>query len=488
MNTFDISIIVIYFVAMVAIGVYAGKRQQGMDDYFLGGRNMGAVTLATLWMAGWIGGTSVVGTASNGYSMGITAVWYVFSIAVGLVVFGTVMTKPVKLISDKLNNITIPDFMESRYDTKVRIVTSFCIICAMIGFTASQFTAGASILNVLTGWDPGKCYLMAGVVITVYVAAGGLLAVTYTDWIQMILLLAGVTVIGIPLTAAALNDTGSSLATALPPEYFDIGRRGWGEILTLTVSSGISFFTMMDSYTRIVSAKSAKAARNGTFLAAIAVVIIALSCTYIGMAAKAILPSSEMAANNNALAAMVVEVFPHGVKALVLVGVLCAIMSTADISIVIASTSGTKDIYMRFINPEAKEKNVVLLGLAISLVVGLLGGLLGWYINDVISILMLTFTIQSAGLFLPIICAFFWKRASANAAFVSMVSAATIIIFWFIGGMVSDAAIFDVRALWPAMGVSGILFVILSVSHKKTAEEEEKAELFYAATKRQEVR
>jgi SSS family solute:Na+ symporter len=481
MNTLDIAIIFIYFVIMILVGIYAGKKQQGIDDYFLGGRHMGSLTLATLWVAGWIGGTSIVGTASNGYSMGITAIWYVISIAIGLVVFGTFMTKPVKLISDKLNNITIPDFMESRYDTKVRLVTSFCIILAMIGFTASQFTAGASILNVLTGWELGKCYLLTGVVITVYVAAGGLLAVTYTDWIQMIILLAGITVIGIPLTLLALNGSGVTLSEALPADYFSFGKRGWGEILTLIVSSGISFFTMMDSYTRIVSAKDAKSARNGTYIAALVVVVLALSCTFIGMAAKVIIP--DIGENNSALAAMIVEVFPHGVKAVVLIGILCAIMSTADISIIIASTSGTKDIYMRFINPKATEKQVVLLGLVISIVIGVLAGLLGWYINDVISILMLTFTIQSAGMFFPIICAFFWKKASAIGAFVSLVAAAVVIVVWFIGSAVSDSPIFAVRSLWPAMGVSAVLFVVLSLTHKKTPLEEEKAELFYAATK-----
>lgn len=74
MNALDIGIIAAYFLGMLIIGVYAGKKQKGFDDYFLGGRSMGAWTLGCLWMAGWIGGSSVSGTASNGYSMGITAV------------------------------------------------------------------------------------------------------------------------------------------------------------------------------------------------------------------------------------------------------------------------------------------------------------------------------------------------------------------------------------------------------------------------------
>lgn len=478
MNALDIGIIAAYFLGMLIIGVYAGKKQRGFDDYFLGGRSMGAWTLGCLWMAGWIGGSSVSGTASNGYSMGITAVWYVFSLAIGLLIFGFTMTKPIKRVGDKLNNITIPDFLEARYDSKTRLAATISIFIATIGFVASQFVVGASALSVMTGWDLGKCYIITAVTITLYVAAGGLLAVTYTDAIQMILLLGGVVIIGVPLTISAVNSTGQTLAEALPPEYFDLGARGWENILALAVSSGISFFTMMDSYTRCISAKSAKAARNGTIVAAVAVVFIALSCTYLGMATKVLLPDSVN--DNDALPALIIHVFPHGVKGLVLVGILSAVMSTADISILMASTNVVKDVYMRYVDPEFNEKKSAYMGFAVALAVGAAACWFGWYSNDVVSILLLTYTVNSAGLFLPIICAFFWKRACSNAAFCSIVSAAIVIAVWYICGITTDMPLFKVSSLWPALIVSGTAFLLISLRHRQTEGELAKAERFIA--------
>ena len=480
MSALDIGIIIGYFVIMLLLGLYAGKRQKGFDDYFLGGRSMGALTLGCLWMAGWIGGSSVSGTATYGYTMGITGVWYVLSIAVGVLLFGFTMTAPVKRISDKINNITIPDFMEARYDEKTRLVTTLSIVISTIGFVSSQFVVGASALNVLTGWGLGKCYILTAVTITIYVAVGGLLAVTYTDAVQMILLLGGVVLCGVPIALAALKQSGQGLRD-LPPEYFQLGARGWENILALTVSTSISFLTMSDSYTRCISAKSAKTARNGTFVAAGAVMIIALSCTFLGMAAKLILP--EEVAGNNALPALIVHAFPMGIRGLALVGILSAVMSTADISILIGSTSITKDVYMRYVNPKFDEKKSVLIGVAVAVVIGAIACWFGWYMNDVVSILLLTYTINSAGLFLPVVCAFFWKKGSANGAFASILGAAVVIFAWYILGQTTDLPLFQVSSLWPALLVSVTLFFGLSLTHRQNEVEKKKAETFIAVAR-----
>lgn len=202
LNVLDVIIILAYFVGMIVLGLIANKKQTGVDDYYLGGRSMGALKIGALWMAGWIGGSSVIGTSSNSYSMGITGVWYVGEIAIGCVLFALVMAKPIKRVSDELRNVTFPELIHARYDQKNSTMASITTILAMIGYTAAQFVAGASILNVLTGWNLGVCYILAAVVIVFYVSTGGLLAVTYTDIVQMALLLLGIVVLAVPLVGS----------------------------------------------------------------------------------------------------------------------------------------------------------------------------------------------------------------------------------------------------------------------------------------------
>lgn len=478
MNSLDIAIIIAYFVGMVLLGLYAQKKQKSVDDYYLGGKGMSALRIGVLWMAGWIGGSSVIGTSANGYAMGITAVWYVLSIAVGCLVFAFAMAEPIKRMSGVLNNITFPELICGRYDVKSGVMCSITTILAMIGYTAAQFVSGAAILNVLTGWSLGMCYVIAAAVITFYVATGGLLAVTYTDMAQMVLLIVGVVLLGVPFAASHLGADGASLHD-LPAGFFDLGAWGWPTILAFGLSTVLSFFTSMDSYTRCIAARDAAAAKRGTIYAAVAVLFIAGASTYLGMAGRLLLPDLDN--SNNVIAAMVVQIFPHGLKGLVLVGVLSAIMSTADISVLTGSASLTKDIYQRYVNPNASDAALLRTGLVCSLFIGVAGALFGWYNQNIMNILMITFTINSAGLFLPTVCAFFWKRSCAVGAFASMVSATVITILWYVGGLVSDAALFQTDALWPAFGVSSVLYVVLCLTHRQTPEELEKAKLFFTA-------
>ena len=118
LNVLDVIIILAYFVGMIVLGLIANKKQTGVDDYYLGGRSMGALKIGALWMAGWIGGSSVIGTSSNSYSMGITGIWYVGEIAIGCVLFALVMAKPIKRVSDELRNVTFPELIHARYDQK----------------------------------------------------------------------------------------------------------------------------------------------------------------------------------------------------------------------------------------------------------------------------------------------------------------------------------------------------------------------------------
>lgn len=253
LNVLDVIIILAYFVGMIVLGLIANKKQTGVDDYYLGGRSMGALKIGALWMAGWIGGSSVIGTSSNSYSMGITGVWYVGEIAIGCVLFALVMAKPIKRVSDELRNVTFPELIHARYDQKNSTMASITTILAMIGYTAAQFVAGASILNVLTGWNLGVCYILAAVVIVFYVSTGGLLAVTYTDIVQMALLLLGIVVLAVPLVGSQLHKMGANLVTDLPASFFDLGAWGWPTILALGLSTIMSFFTSMDSYTRCIA-------------------------------------------------------------------------------------------------------------------------------------------------------------------------------------------------------------------------------------------
>src|SRR5690606_30825654 len=114
-------------------------------------------------------------------------------------------------------------------------------IVAYTAYTAGQLVAAAAILQVLLGWEYATCLLLSGAVVILYTASGGYLAVTYTDWVQVVLLLVGVVAIGIPV---AISQAGSwsDMQAVLPASYFDLGAQGWDRIAALVASIVLSFF------------------------------------------------------------------------------------------------------------------------------------------------------------------------------------------------------------------------------------------------------
>lgn len=479
LKTVDIVIIVVYFSVMFILGIVAWKRNKTSEDYFVAGKSLGTFSLASMWLSSWIGGASIVGTATDAYNLGVSGGWYVTILALGTLIFGLTFTQLVKRLGDKLHDITYPALITSRYDKKAGTVVVVSCFLANVGFLSSQLVAMGSMLTTITGWDPWTSFLVSTVITIVYSAIGGLLAITYTTWIQFVLIILGTVVLGIPLAARAMGGLGE-IAT-LPSEWFDIGRYGWPTIIALGVSSIFSFFTSMDSYTRSFAAKNSKVARRGTIWAAVGVLCIAVGATYMGMAAKVLMP--DMTDGSSAYAAIVVNYFPTGISGLVLVGVFAAIMSTGVVCINSCAANVSVDIYRDRINPKASDKNVSLMGIASSLAVGIVGAALAWWKYDIVDLLLLALTFQAASLFFPTVFGVLWKKPTKKAAFVSMCVSLVVVFIWLLGEGMGWGKIFEVDALWPGLISSGIVFFAITLVDKPTEDDIKKAELFCSVRK-----
>ena len=450
----DTGIIFGYFVLLIVIGVYASRRQDSVEDYFIGGGRIGTFSIACLWVASWVGGAAIVGGTATAFEVGVSAGWYTMSMSIGCVLFGLFFAKEVKRASVEEQMLTYPDFIEARYDSRTRIVATITTIVAFIAFAAGQLAAAAAILQTLLGWDYSTALVLASGIIVVYTATGGLLAVTYTDWIQLTLLFVGVVFIGIPV-AVSEGGTMATFSERLPESFFDPGGWGWPTILALAVSIPLSFFVAMDSFTRTFSAKSENAARNGVLIAAAFLVPLAIGSVWLGMTSAVLYPDAESA---GILSTFILQEFPTGLKGLVLVGVLAALMSTADICILTASANITVDIYQRYVKPDVPPKELFRLSMVASLVIGTLAALMAWRMQDVIDILLVAFTVNSAGLFIPTVAMVYMTAVDKAAAFWSITLALIVVLTLYIGSFVSELDIFSTDPLWPGLTVSVVVF------------------------------
>lgn len=460
MGAIDYGVLTAYLALLISLGFWARHRQKDVEDYYVAGRRLGPVTIACLWIAAWIGGAAVVGTSTRVYEYGVTGVWYVLAQAIGCSLFGLFVAARIKRLGDRHRHLTYPDFIEQHYDSRTRMVATATTILAFTAYAAGQLAASAAILQVMLGWDYEFSLLVAGAIVILYTAVGGYLAVTYTDWVQVALLLLGAVAVGIPVAVSAAGGWGDMQA-ALPASYYDLGAQGWDRIAALVVSMVLAFFVGMDSFSRSFAARDAAAARNGALVAAILILPLAVAAVWLGLAAAVLYPD-HAAAGSSVLATFVLDAFPPGLKGLMLVAVLSAIMSTADICILTASANYTRDIHQRYFRPDLPPRGMLRLGTLASAIVGLLSMLLAWKMRDIIDILQLGFTINAAGLFLPTIAALCWNRVPARAAFWSIGGSLATVIGWRVAADAGAGAPFTIDPLWPGLAASVLLLLVLT--------------------------
>ena len=464
LGSLDTGIIFSYFLLLLLIGLYAGRRQESVEDYFIGGGRTGTFSIACLWAASWVGGAAIVGGTAKAFEFGISAGWYTMSMVIGCVLFGLFFAKQVKRAGLQENMLTYPDFIESRYDSRTRIVATISTIVAYVAFAAGQLAAAAAILQVLLGWDYTAALMLASSIIVVYTVTGGFLAITYTDWVQLLLLFVGIVFIGVPV-AISKGGTWAAFNAGLPDVFFDLGGWGWSTILALVVSIPLSFFVAMDSFTRTFSARNEEVARRGVLLAATFLVPLTIAAVWLGMTSALLFPGAE---SDGILSTFILQEFPTGLKGLVLVGVLAALMSTADICILTASANITCDIYKRYVKPDVAPQKLLRMSMGASLVVGTLAALMAWGMQDVIDILLFAFTVNSAALFVPTLAMVYMSDVSKGAAFWSITLSLISVLTLYIGSFVSDLEMFSVDPLWPGLAVCIVVFAALNMKAAKS--------------------
>jgi SSS family solute:Na+ symporter len=466
MSNIDTGIIFAYLAMMIVLGLYASRQHDSIEGYFVASGRIGTISIACLWIAGWIGGAAIIGGAAKAYEIGISAGWYIVSMAIGCMLFGLFFAARVKRLGAQHNFLTYPEIMESRYDRRTRIVATITTIAAYVGYAAGQIAAAALVLQTLLDWSYVQALLVASGIIILYTATGGFLAITYTDWVQVGILFVGVAIIGIPV-AIASGGNWSTFTTSLPESYFNIGSWGWPTILAMIVSIVLSFFTAMDSYTRCFAAKSEHAARVGALLASVLLIPLMVGAIWLGLASKLLFP--DMAEAGDVLTRFVFEQFPVGLKGILLVGMLAAVMSTADICILTASANLTRDIYQRHINPDVAPKKLFRMSMLASVIIGTLAALLAWQMRDIVDILLVAFTINSAALFLPSVAMVYFEQVDKNAAFWSITCSLVTVLGWYVLGNLQASEIFSVNPLWPGLIVSVTLFSLLTFVGRERA-------------------
>lgn len=342
----DLLVPILYLAVVAWIGLRVGRGTQDAESLFLGGRTLGFGVVGTSLFASNISSTTLVGLAGAAYASGIAVASYEWMAALVLL-FAAFFLVPIYLRSRVL---TIPDYIERRYDRRARYyVAGLMMFLSIVVDTAGSLYAGALVLTVFIPTLPLWPTLVAlGLFAGLYTAAGGLKAVMLTDALQAVVLLAG----SVVLTWLAFGEyqfSWAAVKAAVPDDHLHLVLPAndpalpWpGLILGLPILGLYYWTTNQYISQRFLAARSVDHARWGAVLAAGLKLLPLFIMVLPGAMAIGIVP--ELARPDEVFPTLVRDLMPVGLRGLVIAAVMAAIMSTIDSTLNAASAIAVYDL------------------------------------------------------------------------------------------------------------------------------------------------
>jgi len=399
----ELIIIILYFAGMLAIGVVSRRKSREADDFFVAGRKSSSLFITGSLLATIIGGSATVGMAGLGFKQGLTGAWWLLVGSIGLVFLGLFFAKKVR----RLALYTLPELIEKQYDRRMALASSVLIVVAWVGIIAAQIIAAGKILSIIGIGSPALWMVIFTVIFVAYTVLGGQYAIIRTDTIQAVIIFAGI-FSGLALLLSRLGGWGG-LQNSLPPEQFAFplsSQFGGTELVTLLLLVGLTYVVGPDMYSRLFCAKDDRTARASTFWTALFIIPVAFAITLIGMGAAALFPEI---APEQALPMVIKEVFSPLLGGIVLAALLCAVMSSADTTLLSASTILMVDIVGWF-RPSANQSKVIPRSRWVIVLLGICSLIVALALKGVISALLFAYTIYTCGVILPVIAGFFKNK------------------------------------------------------------------------------
>jgi len=423
MNYTLISSVVLYLLGTLALGVWAGTRIKNTSDFAVAGRSLPLIMVVTTTFATWFGAETVMGIPAKFVEGGLNAVVEdPFGAGMCLILVGVFFAA--KLY--KLNLLTIGDYYRQRYGKGIEVFCSAAIIMSYLGWVAAQVTALGLVFSVLTNgaMTPAAGMIVGTLAVLIYVVVGGFLAVAITDFIQMIVLVVGLSIIAF-FSAQLAGGADQVFAMAaqqdlwrmLPPPTFHDIVFFIGAAVTMMFGS----IPQQDVFQRVMSAKDAPTARTGAIIGGASYIMFAFVPMFIVAAAILVMGDAGLAMAKNdyqrLLPTFVMTKMPLIMQILFFGALLSAIKSTSSATLLAPSTSFVENI-LRHLRPGMDDRQklfamrstiVVFAALVLAYAIAMEG-------TSIYELVSAAYQVPLVAAFVPLVMGLYWKRATTQGA------------------------------------------------------------------------
>lgn len=407
----QLAVLVAYSGGLVLLGLWLSRRVRGSGSFFVADRTLGPGLVFSTFLAANIGAGSIIGASGLGYASGLSAWWWVGSAGIGSLLLAFWIGPRIWRVAKEHDLYTAGDFLEHRYGSSVRALVASLLWLLTLVILAAQLIAMSQILEWVLGVPRWVGAVLGGMVVTTYFAAGGLLTSAWVNMVQLVILLVGFA-IGVPLALSMAGGWDAVVAAAPPdPAYFDFWAQA-GMVFFVIIMP--AFIVSPGLLQKAFGAVDERAIRIGVGAQGVVLLLFAFAPPLVGMIARVYAP--ELANQEFAVPTVLTLGLPTFFGALGLAAVFSAELSSADAILFMLSTSLSKDIYKRYVDPEADDARVLRVARGAAVAGGVFGVLLAVVIPTVIDSLTVFYSVLSVSLFVPVLAGLHSRRPGVPEA------------------------------------------------------------------------
>ncbi|MCD6399750.1 sodium/proline symporter [candidate division WOR-3 bacterium] len=461
-------VLIIYLAVLVLIGLITGRKTKNVEDFYIGGRQIGPWVTALSYVAAYFSSVVIVGGGGFGYIFGMSTLWIgAINVLLGTTVCWIVLGPRIRKFTQRLNTMTIPGFLGKRYRSRFALIFSASIIVLfMIVYNVSILKGMGHIFQVLMNIPYYYGVLISCVIILFYVSIGGYLAVVWTSFIQAWVMGIGLILLSIFSIKAIGGITAANLALErINPGLINTpGVWGWPGLISFALIVSFGVWGMPQLVVRFYSIKNLKVLRIGTVVATIGT-CLALLPYFNGAIARILLPNLRNP--DLAIPTLTKTILSPIGSALVLAAVVAAGMSTFASVLIILSSSVMEDITKSGIGKKLSRGKSLMYGKIASAVIGLISLLIALKPPGLIlTLTAFAWAVIASTTLWPILFGIYWKRATKWGCIFSMVGGCVTALIWMAFGKP-----FGIHGFIPGIIVGLILMIVVSMFTPKFSEE-----------------
>lgn len=465
----EIITFIAYFVILLGVALifYFNGSNKDSEDFFLGGRTMGPWVTALSAQASDMSAWLLMGLPGSILAFGFGQMWIGIGLGLGTAANWILCAKRLRTFSKAADDsITLPQYLTNRFAVDSRTLQLVCALIFLFAYTiyvASALVAGTSVFELLFPTiSPRVAMIVFLLIIVAYTFFGGFTAVCWTDFFQGMLMMFALMLVPLvvffghrdlinPQLLETVYEYTDAATGAVTQCSFGGGlfSASWQEIVT-GLGWGLGYFGMPHILVRFMSIEKPSMIKKSSIVAIAWVVISLVSTVLVAYFGRMIVGEELLTTGSQKLVFIVMsrKFFPPLICGLLLAAIIAASISTADSQLLVASSSFTADLYKPFFRKEASEKETLMVGrilvLILSVIAFFIASSKGSGAQAIMDMVENAWGAFGASFGPTILLSLFWRRFNYKGAIAGVITGFVVDLGWLLTGLTTSTGVYEI--------------------------------------------